>query len=215
MSGPNGVVVRIDGLGMVYPGGVRALADVDLEVRDGEFLAILGLSGSGQSTLLRCVNRLIDPTEGRIWIFDEEVTALSGSSLRGLRRQVAMIFQQFNLVKRHTVISNVFSGALFVLSDYRWASVPSLRFNAYNMIPTTNDDIERIEFVLGPGSALYGPNVDKGVMHIITRSPLDHQGTTVSLAGGLRGPDDILEKNDGVFQGTVRHAGLFSENVGY
>jgi hypothetical protein len=52
-------------------------------------------------------------------------------------------------------------------------------------------------------------------MHIITRSPLDHQGTTVSLAGGLRGPDDVLDENDGVFQGTVRHAGLFSENVGY
>jgi phosphonate transport system ATP-binding protein len=112
VSRPDGVVVRIDGLGMVYPGGVRALADVDLEVRDGEFLAILGLSGSGKSTLLRCVNRLIDPTEGRIWIFDEEVTALSGSNLRGLRRQVAMIFQQFNLVKRHTVIANVLSGAL-------------------------------------------------------------------------------------------------------
>ncbi len=104
--------VRTEDLGMVYPGGVRALSGVDLEVREGEFLAILGLSGSGKSTLLRCINRLIDPTEGRVWIFGEEITAASGGALRRLRRQVAMIFQQFNLVRRQTVLTNVLSGAL-------------------------------------------------------------------------------------------------------
>jgi iron complex outermembrane receptor protein len=101
--------------------------------------------------------------------------------------------------------NNVFSGGLFVLTDNRWASVPSLRFNAYNLIPATNEDIERIEFVLGPGSALYGPNVDKGVMHIITRSPLDYQGTTLSVMGGERS----------IFQSSFRHAALVSDNVGY
>ncbi len=106
------LAVRTEDLGMVYPGGVRALSGVDLEVREGEFLAILGLSGSGKSTLLRCMNRLIDPTEGRVWIFGEEITAASGGSLRRLRRQVAMIFQQFNLVRRQTVLTNVLSGAL-------------------------------------------------------------------------------------------------------
>ncbi|KPK81480.1 MAG: hypothetical protein AMS25_06180 [Gemmatimonas sp. SM23_52] len=119
---------------------------------------------------------------------------------------------QNNVVARG--FNNVFSGALFVLTDNRWASVPSLRFNAYNLIPTTNDDIDRIEFVLGPGSALYGPNVDKGVMHIITRSPLDYQGTTVSVMGGSRGGNDI-GGSEAVWQGTLRHSGLFSENVGY
>ncbi len=104
--------VRLENLGMVYPGGVRALDGVNLEVRDGEFLAILGLSGSGKSTLLRCINRLIDPTEGKVWIFGTEITALSGGELRRLRRQMAMIFQQFNLVRRQTVLTNVLSGAL-------------------------------------------------------------------------------------------------------
>jgi phosphonate transport system ATP-binding protein len=104
--------VRLDGVGMVFPDGTRALDDVSLEVSDGEFLAVLGLSGSGKTTLLRCINRLIDPTEGRIWIHDQEITASSGTDLRRLRRQVAMIFQQFNLVRRHTVIANVLSGAL-------------------------------------------------------------------------------------------------------
>jgi len=106
------VAVRVEGLGMVYPGGVRALEGVDLEVREGEFLAVLGLSGSGKSTLLRCINRLITPTEGRVWIFGDEITALSGGDLRGVRRRVAMIFQQFNLVRRHTVLANVLSGSL-------------------------------------------------------------------------------------------------------
>ena len=107
-----GPAIRIEGLGMVYPGGIRALEGVDLEVADGEFLAILGLSGSGKSTLLRCINRLIDPTEGRVWIFGEEITALKGRDLRRLRRRVAMIFQQFNLVRRQTVLTNVLSGSL-------------------------------------------------------------------------------------------------------
>jgi iron complex outermembrane receptor protein len=119
---------------------------------------------------------------------------------------------QHNVVARG--FNNVFSGALFVLTDNRWASVPSLRFNAYNLIPITNEDIERIEFVLGPGSALYGPNVDKGVMHLITRSPLDHQGTTVSAAGGARGGNDVGDPG-GLGQFSFRHAGLFSSNVGY
>jgi phosphonate transport system ATP-binding protein len=104
--------IRVEDLGMVYPGGVRALEGVSLEVHRGEFLAVLGLSGSGKSTLLRCINRLIDPTEGRVWIFGEEITGAKGSRLRNMRRQVAMIFQQFNLVRRHTVLTNVLSGAL-------------------------------------------------------------------------------------------------------
>ena len=107
-----GPAIRVEDLGMVYPGGVRALEGVNLEVHPGEFLAVLGLSGSGKSTLLRCINRLIDPTEGRVWILGEEITGARGARLRQLRRQAAMIFQQFNLVKRHTVLDNVLSGAL-------------------------------------------------------------------------------------------------------
>ena len=104
--------VRIENLGMVYPDGVRALEGVNLEVIEGEFLVVLGLSGSGKSTLLRCINRLINPSEGRVWIFGEEITALSGRDLRRLRQRMAMIFQQFNLVRRHTVMTNVLAGAL-------------------------------------------------------------------------------------------------------
>lgn len=106
------VAVTVEKLSKVWPDGIRALDDVSLEVREGEFLAVLGLSGSGKSTLLRCINRLVDPTEGKISIFGRDVTSAEGAGLRALRREVGMIFQQFNLVKRHSVKDNVLSGAL-------------------------------------------------------------------------------------------------------
>jgi phosphonate transport system ATP-binding protein len=104
--------VRVENLTKIYPNGVKGLSDVSLTVREGEFMVVIGLSGSGKSTLLRCINRLIDPTAGRIWLFDQEMTGARGRELRALRRQVGMIFQQFNLVRRHSVLANVLSGAL-------------------------------------------------------------------------------------------------------
>jgi len=102
-----------------YPGGVRALADVSMEVHDGEFLVLIGLSGSGKSTLLRCINRLVEPTSGRIVLDDLDITAARGSDLRKIRRSVGMIFQQFNLVKRSTVLTNVLTGRLGYVSQWQ------------------------------------------------------------------------------------------------
>ena len=79
---------------------------------DGEFLAVIGLSGSGKSTLLRCINRLIEPTSGKITWNDVDVTAAQGADMRKIRRQIGMVFQQFNLVKRSSVLTNVLSGRL-------------------------------------------------------------------------------------------------------
>jgi iron complex outermembrane receptor protein len=121
--------------------------------------------------------------------------------------------QQHNVVARG--FNNVFSGALFVLQDYRWASVPSLRFNAYNLIPSTDEDIDRIEMVLGPGSALYGPNVNQGVMHIFTRSPLDYQGSAISVLGGARDGNNVTAASEPILQGVFRTAGLIGDNTGY
>jgi len=105
-------MLKVEHLTKVYPNGTVALKDVSFEVADGEFLAIIGLSGSGKSTLLRCINRLIEPTSGKVIWNGIDVTAASGSELRKIRRQIGMIFQQFNLVKRSSVLTNVLSGRL-------------------------------------------------------------------------------------------------------
>jgi phosphonate transport system ATP-binding protein len=105
-------LLRVEHLTKIYPGGTQALTDVSFTVNDGEFLVIIGLSGSGKSTLLRCINRLIDPTEGRIFLDDVDVTTASPTDLRHIRRHIGMVFQQFNLVKRSSVMTNVLSGRL-------------------------------------------------------------------------------------------------------
>ncbi|KAF0108317.1 MAG: Phosphonate ABC transporter ATP-binding protein [Anaerolineaceae bacterium] len=105
-------MLRIQNLTKVYPNGTQALKDVSFEVKDGEFLVVIGLSGSGKSTLLRCINRLIDPTEGKITWDDIDITAAPPAELRRIRRQIGMVFQQFNLVKRSSVMTNVMNGRL-------------------------------------------------------------------------------------------------------
>ena len=105
-------MLQIKNLTKVYPNGTQALRDVSFEVAEGEFLAVIGLSGSGKSTLLRCINRLIEPTSGQIFWDGVDVTAASGGDIRKIRRQIGMIFQQFNLVKRSSVLTNVLSGRL-------------------------------------------------------------------------------------------------------
>ena len=105
-------MLQIQHLTKVYPNGTQALKDVSFEVPDREFLVIIGLSGSGKSTLLRCINRLIEPTSGKIIFDGEDITAAKGAEIRRIRRQIGMIFQQFNLVKRSSVMDNVLSGRL-------------------------------------------------------------------------------------------------------
>lgn len=93
-------------------GVVHALQPTDLAIRKGEMFGILGFSGAGKSTLLRILNRLEEPTAGRVTIGGREITALQGAELRAARASIGMIFQQFNLVKRSKVITNVLAGRL-------------------------------------------------------------------------------------------------------
>ena len=105
-------MLQIENLTKIYDDGTEALNDVSFTVEDGEFLVIIGLSGSGKSTLLRCINRLVEPTAGRIIWNGRDITAADQSELREIRREIGMIFQHFNLVKRSTVMTNVLSGRL-------------------------------------------------------------------------------------------------------
>ncbi len=105
-------MLEIRNLTKIYDDGTEALKDVSFTVEDGEFLVIIGLSGSGKSTLLRCINRLVEPTDGEILWNGKDVAKADSRSLREIRRQIGMIFQHFNLVKRSSVITNVLSGRL-------------------------------------------------------------------------------------------------------
>ncbi len=106
------MLLRVNDLHKIYKSGTHALKGVSLEVREGEFLVVIGLSGSGKSTLLRCINRLIEPTSGTLSFLDQDVTHLKGEDLRKVKRQIGMVFQQFNLIKRKSVLSNVINGRL-------------------------------------------------------------------------------------------------------
>ena len=110
---------------------------------------------------------------------------------------------QSNVVARG--FNNAFSGSILMLQDYRFAGVPSLRVNVPFLMTGTNEDVERVEVLLGPASALYGPNSANGVLHVITKSPFTSQGTTLTIDGGERS----------LFRGSVRHAGLMTPKLGY
>ncbi len=105
-------IIEIENLNKIYTGGTHALKDINLNIKEGEFCILLGLSGSGKTTLLRCLNRLIEPTSGEIHFDGQDVIAAEGQKLRLIRRKIGMIFQQFNLIKNLSSLTNVLTGKL-------------------------------------------------------------------------------------------------------
>jgi phosphonate transport system ATP-binding protein len=105
-------MICVRGLRKVFASEKVALDGVDLDVAAGEFVMVIGQSGAGKTTLLRCLNRLVEPTAGEVFLNGSRVTGASPESLRSLRRQIGVIFQQFNLVKRASVLENVLAGRL-------------------------------------------------------------------------------------------------------
>jgi phosphonate transport system ATP-binding protein len=106
------MLLKVDNLHKIYKNGTHALKGVSLSVEPGEFLVIIGLSGSGKSTLLRCINRLIEPTSGRVEFLGKDITHIKGAELRKVKSQIGMVFQQFNLIRRRSVVTNVLAGKL-------------------------------------------------------------------------------------------------------
>ncbi len=112
-------MLRIEGLTKTYKTGDKALADATLEVPAGQVVGLIGPSGAGKSTLIRCVNRLVEPTSGEVWLNDLELTRLPRAELRRVRRRIGMIFQEYALVERLTVMENVLSGRLGYVPFWR------------------------------------------------------------------------------------------------
>jgi phosphonate transport system ATP-binding protein len=105
-------MIEITGLRVALPPATVILDGIDLAVRAGEFVVVLGRSGAGKTTLLRAINRLVEPTAGTVRVDGRAVTGASHGALREIRRRIGMIFQQFNLVRRVSVIENVLAGRL-------------------------------------------------------------------------------------------------------
>jgi len=112
------MLLEIENLHKIYNNGTHALKGVSFKVEEGEFLVIIGLSGSGKSTLLRCVNRLIEPTSGKIRFLGRDITHVKGEELRKVKSRIGMVFQQFNLIKRRSVLTNVITGKLGSLGTF-------------------------------------------------------------------------------------------------
>ncbi|MCH8021895.1 TonB-dependent receptor [candidate division KSB1 bacterium] len=140
---------------------------------------------------LREINQLVAPSSASLLA---NVTGIDMATTGIDRREIVM--RGFN---------NAFSGAAYILTDNRRAAVPSLDVNLHSIMPNMAIDLEKVEIVRGPGSALYGAGVDAGVIHYISKDPFTYPGTTFSFSGGERSS----------IAGHFRHAGVLGENVGY
>jgi phosphonate transport system ATP-binding protein len=105
-------LLSVEGLEKVYPTGERALAGIDVVIDRPQVVAVIGSSGAGKSTFIRCINRLVEPTRGRILLGGEDMVGLDRRGLRRARRRIGMIFQEYNLVERLSVMQNVLCGRL-------------------------------------------------------------------------------------------------------
>ncbi|MDQ0256541.1 phosphonate transport system ATP-binding protein [Evansella vedderi] len=105
-------MIQFRNVSLTYPNGHKGLKNINLEIKDGEFVVIVGLSGAGKSTLIRSINQMVKPTDGELLIDGENTLKFSDRRLRSFRRNIGMIFQNYNLVKRSSVLRNVLAGRL-------------------------------------------------------------------------------------------------------
>ncbi|MBR2788381.1 MAG: phosphonate ABC transporter ATP-binding protein [Erysipelotrichaceae bacterium] len=112
-------MIKFEHVDKTYPNGTKGLIDINLEIEQGEFVAVIGLSGAGKSTLIRTVNKMIDITGGKLTVNDIDVSSLKGKELRQFRRKIGMVFQSFNLVNKTSVINNVLSAKVADMSVFR------------------------------------------------------------------------------------------------
>ncbi|MBR3250341.1 MAG: phosphonate ABC transporter ATP-binding protein [Erysipelotrichaceae bacterium] len=112
-------MIKFEHVDKTYPNGTKGLIDINLEIEQGEFVAVIGLSGAGKSTLIRTINKMIDITGGKLTVNDIDVSSLKGKELRQFRRKIGMVFQSFNLVNKTSVINNVLSAKVADMSVFR------------------------------------------------------------------------------------------------
>ncbi|MEX0599887.1 MAG: TonB-dependent receptor, partial [Rhodothermales bacterium] len=197
-----------------YVGYAEARVEISLQSGDRETVdAALDPSGFDLNAVVvtasRQAEKVLDAPASISVLGTDEIESNVVPSSAGVLRNTTGVDMAQTGVDRYEIVlrgfNNAFSGATYVLTDYRQGAIASLGVNAYNMMPITQLDLERVEVVRGPGSALYGAGVDAGVVHFITKDPFSYPGTTVSVGGGSR---DMF-----LFSG--RHAGVVNDRLGY
>ncbi len=183
--------------------------DAELTLAPGETRALdIALSQGGIElntvvvTASRRAEKVLDAPASISVITAREIEqSVGASSVDALRNTTGVDMAQTGIDRREMVLrgfNNAFSGATYVLTDYRQAAVPSLNVNIYSIMPNLNIDLDHIEVVRGPGSALYGAGVDAGVVHFVTKDPFTHPGTTISVQGGERSFFGLQGRHAGV-----------------
>ncbi|GAB5519447.1 MAG: hypothetical protein RhofKO_16980 [Rhodothermales bacterium] len=160
-------------------------------------------------TASRQQEKVLDAPASVSVLSPEEIQqTVSPSAVSALRNTTGVDIAQTGVDRQEVVLrgfNNAFSTSTYSLVDYRQASVPALAVNLWSIMPITSLDIERVEVVRGPGSALYGAGVDAGVIHFLTKDPFTHTGTTVALTGGTRS----------TFGAQFRHATALSDKLAF
>lgn len=164
-------MIRFENVSVTYPGGVKALDNVSLEINEGDFLIIVGMSGAGKSTLLRTVNNLVKPTEGEVFVDSINVTKANKKELKKIRSDIGMIFQTFNLVNRSSVLKNVLTGRLSQVSTLR--SILGLWPNEDKQIAFESlNQVEILEKAYVRGSNLSGGQQQRvGIARALAQKP--------------------------------------------
>ena len=197
-------MLKIEKLYKTYDSNTFALQDVSIAVDPGEFVVVLGKSGSGKSTLLRCINRLVEPTSGKIFIDEKEITGASQSHLRQLRKKIGMVFQQYNLVERFSVQTNVLAGKLASISNtasllnlFPKADVDKSR-EILNRLGLTGKELQRADKLSG------GQQQRVGLARVLMQNPqlilADEPVSSLDPATSIQIMDLLAEfnKKDGV-----------------
>ena len=164
-------MIRFENVSVTYPGGVKALDNVSLEINEGDFLIIVGMSGAGKSTLLRTVNNLVKPTEGEVFVDSRNVTKANKKELKKIRSDIGMIFQTFNLVNRSSVLKNVLTGRLSQVSTL--SSILGLWPNEDKQIAFESlNQVEILEKAYVRGSNLSGGQQQRvGIARALAQKP--------------------------------------------
>ena len=185
-------------LGVSVSAGGTATADFVLAELASQLNQVVTTATRGASQ-----EKILDAPASISVVSSERIASKPATSVGDyMRTQPGLSVSNGGIVQNNIVsrgFNNAFSGAMLMLQDYRFAGVPSLRVNVPFLFTGTNDDIDRIEVLNGPASALFGPNSANGVLHIITKSPFRSQGTSISIDGG----------SQSIMRGTLRHAGTF------